>query len=689
MPVDSLEPIDDDPIIVESLPATYINQFIGDGDDGSEDRDRYQIPIDGPSIVTAVVTPTQLALLDPVVNGVYENTQPDVRIAKARYVVHEGPTTEIVVAGKIGASNYLGTRSFGFYNITIDVTPIAGGPIDGPLEPDDSLLQATIVGLEGPGVAKFSAFIGDGRYGGSRGDTDYYELTIRNNETLTIDVEPTGGSPLSAQVRMYSYLGRAEKTWVPDISGAVHVAYKPPPLAEPVTYIFSVAGAGDRPPIDPIHPKAEPDTNSHPDSFIHADQAYDGGPGSTGDYQITLMISSASPQPQPPLDARFNPPLEDLIAVGETEFVGPQPYFTIPLDDFADRIVEIDPTDASERASLTPPEVPLSNVTGLASDNGDLFMLGTTGRFPKLYKLDAASGEVLQTMTTWFGSGRYGDLAVLGDVIYMVDVLGDAIYAMPKTLDGPVSKLDLGGLGGFTLAGGIAAGGSPGRLYVPEAPGMSNVIVLDAINGQPMDAFALRADCPCRGDVDDDGDVDDTDLDLLLTCKEIEGFPVLDCVRADMNCDDVVDDDDIILLICQHNEPGNEPHEGCCPTDLPIRPMRATSLTGQFPNNLIAGDWMTPELQRFDPEGQYVDTLILDNPVSAVAGVAFSTFVNGDANDDGRVDLRDWAALQVCLRSDGPAPPLSTCSVFDNNLDDTVDLDDYASIYILWEAGNP
>jgi hypothetical protein len=365
----------------------------------------------------------------------------------------------------------------------------------------------------------------------------------------------------------------------------------------------------------------------------------------------------------------------------------PQRMFVTPLNEASDRIVEIDPGVGLNIAELEPPEVPLSGTTGSAVDGDDYFLLGTTGRFPYLYRLDADSGDVLDASLTWFGSGRYGDLAILGDTLYLVDILGDGIFTMDKSLDGPVTRLDLGGIGGFSLAGPIATAASPDRLFVTEAHDMSSVVVLNAANGQPMTAVNLNADCGCNADFDADGDVDDDDAAFFEDCEDIDGFPIFDCVRADLDCDRSVDSGDEQILNCQHNGPGNPPNEGCCADDLPPLAMRATSLTGQYPHALVAGDWTEAGLRRFDASGHLVNTLPLDDPVAAVAGGAFTTLA--DADGDGDADLIDWAALQVCLSYGGSTDPDPSCLIFDADLNREIDINDFAAFHALLFGETP
>ena len=74
---------------------------------------------------------------------------------------------------------------------------------------------------------------------------------------------------------------------------------------------------------------------------------------------------------------------------------------------------------------------------------------------------------------------------------------------------------------------------------------------------------------------------------------------------------------------------------------------------------------------------------ITESPGDGGAGVlVYRVFSPGDADDDGNVDLRDYAALQRCFSGE-PEPPggrvSADCLVFDFDFDDDVDDTDYAA----------
>lgn len=663
-PFNSIEPNDDTPTLIDSVPMTLTNQFIGDGPNGRDDVDRYEVMLEGPSIVTAEVVPTQLTLLDPVLNGIPDRSRPDLRIARSTYTVFDEPSVEIIVSDPY-------SRTTGFYNLSIDVQPITSDPADGPLEPNDSILQATETGINGVGKATMSAFMGDGKYRDARGDADYYRITLGDGQLLYLDVIPTDAEdPLQSTIHLFDPLGARIEWWSADANGEIHAAYKPPPLPDDeATYYVLVSAADSRIPMDPLVPKAMYEPDEDLTAFQQADQSLDGGPGDTGAYDLTITVTTT------PLDTPGVGDPGPFVPSDIGSGLMPGRLFAVFSDEFADAIVELDPDSGDIINQLPVPELPLSSSTGLAFDGTHLYVVGV-GRYPILYRLDPDSGDVLDQMTLWFGSGWFGDMAVLGDWLYMVDMIGAEVYRIPKSLEPSVRRLDIGQIGAFAPAGPIAVSGTPPHLFVMNAQDQTQVLELDE-HGIPLGLVFLDTPCPCDADFDADGDVDDDDRILLEDCfTTADGFPVFECVPTDLNCDDMVNGDDLSILNCLHNGPDAPPNTDCCPDDLPPFTVRATSLTGQY-HSLVAGDWTEPVLYRFSPHGSGASLGKSDitRPVSAVAGGWLTVFGDEDADLD--LDILDWGGFQDCFELPMSYTLADPCSVFDWDFDGDVDLADY------------
>lgn len=360
--------------------------------------------------------------------------------------------------------------------------------------------------------------------------------------------------------------------------------------------------------------------------------------------------------------------------------------FATLLDSAADTIVELDPQTGGIISELDPPEAPFGGGEGLAFDNTDLFFMGNSARYPYLYRLDANTGEVIDSMLTWFGSGMYGDMVALGEKLYVTDPLDDAIYVLSTGLDGVAERLEIGLTNGVKLFGPVAGAVLPERLFASDAYDPSIVHEIDAETGVVLSSFAAGHECACDADFDKDGDVDDQDEVFFDNCDAVSGVS-FGCASADLNCDADINEDDRAIFDCQQNGAGNPPNPDCCPEELPSVAARATGLAGVGRNVLVGSDWTQPALNHFDPRGDALGTVPLDAPVGQMAGVPLMVFADWDF--DGDVDLIDWAMFQACFTGEGITPYSPGCQVFDFEFDLDVDLFDYAEFQAAFTGVTP
>lgn len=311
-PDGSLEPNDAKPTPIDSLPFSVTNRFIGNGPNLRVDVDRYALEIEGPSILHVTVRPAFLGALDPLLSvevdfailTVLLPNRPDLREQRIEAAVFEAQTAEIIIRGTNTAPEIPEGPfgSVGFYDLDIDLTPVSADP--GPFEPNDSLLEATLTGLDGPGSADFAATIGDGVFGELRGDMDCYEFSLGLDERVDIDIAPTvKGTGLLPVAHLYDFLGEHVLAWPADESGAIQASFQRrcfdalnPPAEEPEVYVLAIIGQRDRLNLDPLisnpetYPNPDPVPAHSPDTLNLALHSIDGGPGSTGDYNLTLTI---------------------------------------------------------------------------------------------------------------------------------------------------------------------------------------------------------------------------------------------------------------------------------------------------------------------------------------------------------------------------------------------------------------
>jgi subtilisin family serine protease len=145
-----------------------------------------------------------------------------------------------------------------------------------PLEPNDSLAQATVV-TPVAGAARFDAVIGDGAYGS--GDVDLFSVSLAAGQQLTADIATgTAGSSLDSYLRVFDATGR-ELASNDDFGGAVD-SYLTYTAAAAGTFFVGVSGYGNS-------------------AYLPA-TAGTGRAGSTGMYRLDLGFSTVAPPPPAP-----------------------------------------------------------------------------------------------------------------------------------------------------------------------------------------------------------------------------------------------------------------------------------------------------------------------------------------------------------------------------------------------------
>ena len=89
--------------------------------------------------------------------------------------------------------------------------------------------------------------------------------------------------------------------------------------------------------------------------------------------------------------------------------------------------------------------------------------------------------------------------------------------------------------------------------------------------------------------------------------------------------------------------------------------------------HLFSSSFYQERLVEFAANGQYVRTIV-EGEQSIPRSISFLPVSGiGDANDDGAVDLIDWAAWVACTTGRGAAELSPNCAVF--NFDANLDVD--------------
>ncbi|MCH7721299.1 MAG: PPC domain-containing protein [Planctomycetes bacterium] len=307
LPESPFEPNDVQPTWTGLGVGTFeaLGEFIGDGENDREDVDLYTFEVGIPILVTIDVTAAHLgATLDPVVELI--SLVSNKTIGRNSYARLDTVDARIEVAlfdtnldeYKVKITGGHRPQSVGPYDLRITTTPLEmSGP--GTFEPNDSVLVATPTGLSGTGTVILSAHIGDGSFAETVGDVDFYEFQATVGDVITIEAAPDGPkSELDPIIGLYAFYG--QRRGFDDNGGGgsssrlselICSAIEPdaclcPSDADEVTAYAMVMGTRQRFPIDALARHLDFDP-----SWPIQNQ-FDGGPGSTGNYTITMTTTA-------------------------------------------------------------------------------------------------------------------------------------------------------------------------------------------------------------------------------------------------------------------------------------------------------------------------------------------------------------------------------------------------------------
>ena len=157
--------------------------------------------------------------------------------------------------------------------------------------------------------------------------------------------------------------------------------------------------------------------------------------------------------------------------------------FTTRLDAASNAIDAIDPDTGDTIASFDAPESHFGGTGGLAQDGSNLFFVGA-GRYPKIYQLDATTGDVLNEYILWQGSGWYCDAVMLGGELFLLDFYNQALHVIDPVAGRYLRSMPVRSMNGVTtIGGGLAALAGPNRLYVADAFNTGSIFEVNPQSG--------------------------------------------------------------------------------------------------------------------------------------------------------------------------------------------------------------
>ncbi|MGZ0168794.1 MAG: leishmanolysin-related zinc metalloendopeptidase, partial [Planctomycetales bacterium] len=178
----------------------------------------------------------------------------------------------------------------------------------------------------------------------------------------------------------------------------------------------------------------------------------------------------------------------DSIRVDPTTNQPASRLFALAIDG-NNQFVELDPQSGAEVFRFTAPELFSGQQDGLAFDGTDLFYLNGTGT-DTLYQIDPATQTVRDADPITVGSGEYDGLAVVGGLVYILDVNAIDIHVFDPSTDSIVNTLDINAVNPTVsvLVGGLAGAANPDRIIATETGG-NRVVEIDPLTGLITSSF--------------------------------------------------------------------------------------------------------------------------------------------------------------------------------------------------------
>jgi hypothetical protein len=226
---------------------------------------------------------TLLAFDDDGGSGVYSDLDFTVGVTGEYYAVVRGFGFGFAsVPFTPGTGGGVGTT--GFYGLEIEITDGGSG---GPFEPNDAIAEATSTGLSGSGTFTGSAFIGDGLFGTTSGDYDYFHFSADAGDNISIETFATANpDTVNTVVGLYDSSGNLlveNDDGGSDLYSALNFT-----VGAAGDYYAVVRGFGSGFAGDP----STPGTGS--------------GVGSTGAYDLEIEITDSSPVSEFDIDLIFD-----------------------------------------------------------------------------------------------------------------------------------------------------------------------------------------------------------------------------------------------------------------------------------------------------------------------------------------------------------------------------------------------
>ena len=178
----------------------------------------------------------------------------------------------------------------------------------------------------------------------------------------------------------------------------------------------------------------------------------------------------------------------DSIRVDPTSNLPQSRLFALAIDG-NNQFVELDPQTGAELFRFNAPEPFSGQQDGLAFDGTSLFYLNGSGT-DTLYQIDPATQTVRDADPITVGSGEYDGVAVVGGLVYIMDVNAIDIHVFDPSTDAIVNTLNINMVNPTVsvLVGGLAGAANPDRLIATETGG-NRIVEIDPLTGLITNSF--------------------------------------------------------------------------------------------------------------------------------------------------------------------------------------------------------
>lgn len=333
-------------------------------------------------------------------------------------------------------------------------------------EPDDTIDSATDTGLIDQGsYLCTNSFMGDSQCSNPKDDVDFWKLnTTQSPVSLQVTV---AGCPLlatqyptdSALIRLFDEAGHE----VAKKSGVVFSTYTPlvlnATLSAAGTYYVGVSDW-----VENYH--------SHIPCSIQSDVNDHG----SYDVLFTLTPANHSPEAESKITGESSA-RETMQGIGQATGL-----FASEIASGIGTIEALDSSTGHSTDEFDAPEITFGGAEGLATNGSNLFFLGS-GRYSRIYQLEASSGDVQSDFILSYGSGFYSDVTILGDELFVLDYREGSIHVLDPVTRRLHHTLQIASRYGIHIGGGLASASYPSRLYIADAFDTGNIYEIEPQSG--------------------------------------------------------------------------------------------------------------------------------------------------------------------------------------------------------------